>query len=326
MLDNILGARPHADAPLAAARLAPVGVHRGPLQITAVRDGDGDVFHLDEILEMDLASVFDDLGAALVAEFLLDVLQLLHDDAAQLFVGRQDIEILGDFDLDTGQLIQDLLDLHAGEALELHLDDGLGLAFGELEGADQTIAGFARGFGCADQLDDGVQIFQGFLKAQQNVLALARFAQQVIGAPPDHVDTVIDKALQDIGQAQLARLPVDDGQHDDAEVDLELGVLVEIVQDDFGLLAALQLEHDAHAVAIAFVANFRDALDLFVVYQAGGRLNEPRLVDLVWDLGDYDRFAIFSGLLGGGFSAQLQCAAPLGEVFENALAAENESS
>ena len=49
------------------------------------------------------------------------------------------------------------------------------------------------------------------------MLALARLAQQVIRPAPDHIDTMIDEAPQDVGQAQLARLPVHDGQHDHAE-------------------------------------------------------------------------------------------------------------
>ena len=69
------------------------------------------------------------------------------------------------------------------------------------------------------------------------------------------------KYLMHVDQAQLARLPVDDGQHDDAEADLQLRVLVEVVEHDLGLLAALQLEHDAHAVAVALVADVGDAFD-----------------------------------------------------------------
>ncbi len=180
----------------------------------------------------------------------------------------ENFEILGDLHLDIGQLLEDLLDLHAGEALQLHLDDGLRLALGELERPDQSVARFARAGGGADQLDHGVQVFERLLEAEQNVLALARLAQQVIGTAAHHIDAMIDEALQHVRQAQLARLPVDDGQHDDAEVDLQLGVLVEIVENHLGLLAALQLEDDAHAVAIAFVANFGDAFDPLVVDQA----------------------------------------------------------
>ena len=119
MLDHVLGARAHADAALAAARLAAVGIDGGALQIAAARNGNGDVLHLDQIFELDLAGVLDDLRAALVAELLLDFLQFLHDDAAQLLVGCQDLQIFGDLLLNVGQFIQDLLLLHAGEALEL---------------------------------------------------------------------------------------------------------------------------------------------------------------------------------------------------------------
>ena len=75
------------------------------------------------------------------------------------------------------------------------------------------------------------------------------------------------KYLMHVEQAQLARLAVDDRQHDDAEADLQLRVLVEVVEDHLGLLAALQLEHDAHAVAVALVADVADAFDLLLVDQ-----------------------------------------------------------
>jgi hypothetical protein len=45
-------------------------------------------------------------------------------------------------------------------------------------------------------------------------------------------------------------------------------VLVEIVEDDLGLFAALQLEDDAHAVPVALVADVGDAFDLLVVDEA----------------------------------------------------------
>ena len=61
------------------------------------------------------------------------------------------------------------------------------------------------------------------------------------------------KHLMHLHQAQLARLAVDDGEHDDAEADLQLRVLIEVVEHHLGLLAALQLDDDAHAVAVAVV-------------------------------------------------------------------------
>ena len=76
--------------------------------------------------------IFDDLRAALVAEFLLDFLEFLDDEVAQNFLGTEDFQILGDAPLDIGQFVGDLLLLHAGEALQLEFDDGLRLLLGKL--------------------------------------------------------------------------------------------------------------------------------------------------------------------------------------------------
>ena len=101
-------------------------------------------------------------GPALVAEFLLDFLQLVDDHAAQHFLGAQDLQVLGDPLLDFGQLVQDLLLLHAGQALELQLDDGLRLPLGESRtariGVDQLRVRFRLG-----RRDERHQRFAGFL-------------------------------------------------------------------------------------------------------------------------------------------------------------------
>ncbi len=156
----------------------------------------------------------------------------------------------------------------------------------------------------ADQFDDGVEMVERPVEAEQDVLAVAGLAQQVIGTAADHVDAVLDEPLDDVDQAQFARLSVDDGQHDDAEVHLHLRVLVQVVQNDFGLLAALQLEDDAHAVAVALVADFGDAFELLLVDQRSGVLDQARFVHLVRNLGDDDGFAVLAHVLDGGSRAQ----------------------
>ena len=54
---------------------------------------------------------------------------------------------------------------------------------------------------------------------------------------------------------------VDHGQEDHAERFLHRGVLEELVEHDLRFGAALQFDHDAHAVAVAFVADVADAVD-----------------------------------------------------------------
>ena len=245
----------------------------------------------NQIFDADVAGVLDDLGAALVAVFLADFFEFLDDDAAQNFLGAQDFQVFGDAPLDLGQFVEDLLLLHAGQALELQFDDGLRLLLAELAqriGVDgpeinfvklelrgrghQRIARFLGRLRGADQPDHFVDVFESQLEAEQNMLALARFAQHVIGAPAHHIDAVLDEVLDGVDQAQFARLAVDDREIDDAEADLKLRLLIEIVEHHLGLLAALQFVNDAQAVAIAVVDDVRDAFDLLFVDQRGRSL------------------------------------------------------
>ena len=142
---------------------------------------------------------------------------------------------------------------------------------------DQRFARFLRRFRRANQPDHFVQVIQRLLEAEQNVLAIPRLAQFVLGPPPHHFDPVIDEVLEHVDQPEFARLPVDDREHDDAEPDLQLRVLVQVVENHLGLLAALQFEDDPHAVAIALVANVADAFQLLLVDQRARRFDQPRL-------------------------------------------------
>ena len=124
------------------------------------------------------------------------------------------------------------------------------------------------------------------------MLTLARFAQFVIGAAAHHIGTMLDEVLDRLDQAQFARLAMDDRQIDNAEADLKLRVLVQVVENDLGLLAALQFEDDAHAVAVALIANFGNAFELLLIHQRGGVFNQPRLIHLIRNFRDDDLLAV----------------------------------
>ncbi len=90
-------------------------------------------------------------------------------------------------------------------------------------------------------------------------------------------------------ERELLRLAVEHGQEDHGEALLHLRVLVELVEHDLRLRAALELDDDAHAVAIALVAHVADFVDDLFGDQLGDALDELGLVDLVGNLGDDDR-------------------------------------
>ena len=83
-------------------------------------------------------------------------------------------------------------------------------------------------------------------------------------------------------------------------------MLIEIVEDHLGLLAALQLEDNAHPVAVALVADIGDAFDALLVHRRRSLLDQLRLVHLVGNLGDDDLFLVLAHPLDGRAGAQLE--------------------
>ena len=121
--------------------------------------------------------------------------------------------------------------------------------------------------------------------------ALACLAQLVNGAARDHFTPVADEGLDEVLQVHQLRLAVGERDHVDAEDRLHRRLLVEVVQDDVGVLAALELDDDAHAVLVRLVAQLRDALDQLAAHQVRDAFEQAGLVHLVWQLGDDDRLA-----------------------------------
>ena len=122
--------------------------------------------------------------------------------------------------------------------------------------------------------------------------ALQRLLQVESGAPDDDGFAVVDEVPKQVIERQDPRLIVDDGQEDDPEGALHGSQRVELVQDDLGVLAALQLDDDPDAVAVRLVPQVGDPLELFLVDELGDPLDQLRLVDLVGDFREDDRFLV----------------------------------
>ena len=209
-----------------------------------------------------------------------------------------------------GELVEDLLPLQAGEALQLHVEDRLGLDLRQAELRHQPVAGQDRARRGADQRDHGVEVIEGDGQAFEDVGAGLGLLQLELDAPADDVAPELDEVIEQVDQRQHARPAADDGQRDDAEGGLELRVLEQVVQHDVGHFALLQLDDDADAVAIRLVADVGDALEHLLVHQVGDLLLQLRLVDLVGDLGGDDLHPIaLADRLDLGLGAQRDRAA-----------------
>ena len=118
--------------------------------------------------------------------------------------------------------------------------------------------------------------------------ALPGAAQQVQGAAGDHLLAVLQEGFQHLLEVEDARLAIDQGDAVDAIDGLQLGLRIEVVQHHVPGLAPAQLNDDAQAVLVGLVAQFGDALNAFLLDQLGDLLDQPRLVELVGNLGDDD--------------------------------------
>src|SRR5918911_871528 len=111
--------------------------------------------------------------------------------------------------------------------------------------------------------------------------------EQVPGAPDDDLDLVVDPVPDELVEAEGARDAVDEGEHVRAEGVLQLGVLVEVVQDHLRDGVPLEDDDDAQARLVGrVVAQVGDALHPAAVDELGDLDGEVVRVDLVGQLGD----------------------------------------
>ena len=159
MADEVLLARAHADAPLAAAALRAVGRDRRPLDVAGVGDGDRHVLVGDQILDAELAALLDECRCGARREYFSRIaFSSVDDDRHQQLFARQNRAQPLDGLHQLGELVEDLLALEAGEALQLHVEDRLRLELRQRELRHQAFARFGRVLRSADQRDHRVEV------------------------------------------------------------------------------------------------------------------------------------------------------------------------
>ena len=235
----------------------------------------------------------------------------------------QDVEIILDRLAELLHFVADFVAAERGQALQAQIEDGLGLLFGQPDGAvlgdgmarigdqrhqrpdilrrpgarHQLLArrvGVRRG---ADQRDHFVDIGHGDGQTDQDMGAVARLGEFEARAPGDDFLAEQDEGGDQLLQVHQQRPAVVQRQHVDAEARLQFGEAIELVQHHLGRGVALQLDHHAHAVAVAFVADVGDAFDALVAHQFGDALLHARLVHLIGNFGDDDGFAVLADFL-----------------------------
>ena len=99
-------------------------------------DGHDHVLVGNQVFDVQVLLDMADLGAALVAELLGNLAHLFLDDAQNLLLVRQQVLIVGDGATQAVQLFLNLVALQAGQAAQLHLEDGRSLLGRKTEALD----------------------------------------------------------------------------------------------------------------------------------------------------------------------------------------------
>ena len=124
--------------------------------------------------------------------------------------------------------------------------------------------------------------------------AVAGLVEQEFRAPCHHLLAEGDEQRQKVLQVHRLRPAGVERHHVGREIRLQRRETVELVQHHVGHGVALQFDDDAETVAVGFVAQVGDALDLLLAHQFGDALDHGGLVHLEGNFGDDDRFAILA--------------------------------
>jgi hypothetical protein len=147
-------------------------------------------------------------------------------------------------------LLLDLVALEAGEAMQPQVEDGLRLRACELERVHERFACRVDVRRLADDGDDLVEVVESDQEALQDVGPRLRLVELELGAADDDLALERDVGAQHLREIERARHAADEGDVDDAEGGLHLGVLVQLVEDDLRYALALELDDQPHAVAV----------------------------------------------------------------------------
>ena len=134
-------------------------------------------------------------------------------------------------------------------------------------------------------MDDLVDVVEGDDQTLEDMGPFLRLVQLILGSTDDDVFLMLDIVFEDILQAQRPRDPVDQGDHDDAEVGLHLCVLVELVQHHLRDGVFLEFDDETHALPVGLVPDTRYLRDLLLTGEFGDLLVKLGLVDLIGKLG-----------------------------------------
>src|SRR5262249_24722917 len=178
----------------------------------------------------------------------------------------------------------------------------------------------------ANELDHLIDITDRNGEPDQHMGAIARLAEQIFGAPRDHLFAESEEGGEQVLEVHHLRTAAVERDDVGAESRLQRRVPVELVEHDIRHGIALELDHEPIALAVRLVAQRGDTVDLFIAPYLPDPFDHRRLVHLIGNLADDDRLALAAQRLDLDFAAHDDRAAALHIGAANAGVSENDAA
>ena len=101
---------------------------------------------------------------------------------------------------------------------------------------------------------------------------------------------MLNKEMKHLFEGEKFRLILMDGQKNDPEGGLHLGMFIKLIEDDLGHLVPFQLDDHPHPFPVRFVANIGNPLDHLLLNQFSDFFDELGLIGLIGKFGDNNVF------------------------------------
>ena len=159
------------------------------------------------------------------------------------------------------------------------------------------------------------------------MLAAASFGQQELGPTANHMNTVPDELFQQFFDRHDAGLAVDQCQENQRERVLQRRELVELIQYDFGIGIALDVDHQPHRLLeVALVLNSGNTLDPAIVDERRNSFDNTVSRGLEGYFRNDDSLSAFRALLNSRAGTNDNRAAARVVTAANATAAADDTS
>ncbi len=176
--------------------------------------------------------------------------------------------------------------------MQLQVEDCLSLDLAEGKRRDQSFASGLWVWRSADERNHFIQVIQCNDQAFQDMRSRFRFLEVEFRPAMHDFPAMRNEMLENLPEVEYVGSSVNDRKKYDAKAVMHAAVLVQIVQNHFGIFAAAELNHNPHSLPVRFIAQIGDSFDAFVANQIGNFFYELGFVDLVRNFMNDDRFLL----------------------------------